>query len=196
MQNGPIDLAPGSTLGGQPLGGATGTGGAGTVLYTHCPWVGSHGKDSVHANRRLSLGLGRPCGGQSNGPFHRDGCVFGDHGFSFTTTHGTQSAAATTPRHGRCSRPGVPAGSHGKALSTATHPRVRRNGPIWESRDTGCMAREPPGHLQGLWIPRLQRRMGPRSAPASARGGYIRASWPALPKVPISPLWARFSPSR
>ena len=125
VQNGPIDLAPGSTIGGHPVGGVAGTGGAGTVLYTHCPWVGSHGKDLGSCEPPACPAGWEDLGVVGNRMAHSTGtgASSGIMDSSFTTTHGTQERGcyhteAWTLLQTRCSW----VGSHGKALSTCDPP--------------------------------------------------------------------------
>ena len=185
VQNGPIDWLRGARLR-TTSEGATGTGGAGTVLYTHCPWVGSHGKDLGSCEPPAC-----PSGWEDRvwcaieWPIPPGRCVFGDHGFLFfTTTHGTQERGcyhteAWTLLQTRCSLGGFPWQGVEYVRPTPVSDAMDRSGShgipgAWCGNHRGIFRDYGFLVYRGAWDP------GAHLRPL----GWVHpgASWPALPK--------------
>jgi len=99
VKNEAIDLAPGTTIGGQPLGETNGGGGAGTVIYTRCPWFGTHGKDIGSCDPPACPAGWDDLGVVGNRIVHSTGtgASSGIMDSSYTTTHGNEERGCYHP---------------------------------------------------------------------------------------------------
>lgn len=130
IKNEAIDLAPGSTIGGQVVGDTNGTSGAGTVIYTRCPWVGMHGKDIGTCDPPACPEGWDDLGVVGNRIAHSTGtgASSGIQDSSYTTTHGNQERGcyhATTWAVVSTSCSWL--GSHGKDFDTCAPPPCPTN---------------------------------------------------------------------
>ena len=130
ITNEAIDLAPGTTIGGQVVGEANGSSGAGTVIYTRCPWFGMHGKDIGDCDPPACPAGWDDLGVVGNRIVHSTGtgASSGIMDSSFTTTHGNQERGcyhANTWAVVETSCSWI--GSHGKSITPCDPPPCPTN---------------------------------------------------------------------